>query len=205
MQPQWNRNFGPPWGSAADWVNPAPRPAPSVGSWFDAPNVSRTVAWGGVAILGLAGIWLTFRKDGAAVARKVFVSFDYDQDAKYKHMLAAWDANAGFDFSWVDQSVTVPINSTQAGPIRVGITKKMQEADLVLVIVGEHTHRSDWVIWEIAKAKELGLGLVGVKLAKSNVSPQGLLGSGASWATSFTRDSIVTAINNCLPARSSIW
>ncbi len=35
---------------------------------------------------------MTYRK------KKVFVSFDYDNDKQYKFLLQAWDANPNFNF-----------------------------------------------------------------------------------------------------------
>jgi hypothetical protein len=128
--------------------------------------------------------------------KKVFVSYDYDNDKDYKNLLAAWDANARFDFTWDDHS-TPKINSNDAAYIKSVIAAKMAKADSLLVIVGEETAQSVWVDWEIRKAKELGLSLVGVKLAKTNTSPSALLDCGASWALSFSQDAVVTALDAC--------
>ena len=40
--------------------------------------------------------------------RRVFISFDYDNDRHYKNLLVAWDQNKQFDLSFYDGSVTVP-------------------------------------------------------------------------------------------------
>ena len=54
----------------------------------------------------------------------------------------------------------------------------------------------NWLNYEVAKSKEHKNKLVAVKLDKSNESPEELLNSGASWAMSFTQDSIVKALDN---------
>jgi len=36
--------------------------------------------------------------------KKVFVSFDYENDKHYKFLLQAWDANPKFDFLFSDLS-----------------------------------------------------------------------------------------------------
>lgn len=124
---------------------------------------------------------------------KVFVSYDYDNDKHYRRLLSAWDANAGFDFSFEDHS-TPYINSEDAGRIKAAISRKLVGAECLLVIVGKSTASSTWVAWEIARAKELGLSLVGVKIDRSYASPPGLLGSGTTWALAFDRDPIVKAL-----------
>jgi len=126
--------------------------------------------------------------------RKVFVSYDYDNDRHYRYLLSAWDANARFAFQWEDHSTPL-INSVAAERIKAAITRRLLAADCLLVIVGKHTAASTWVTWEIAKATELGLSLVGVKIDRSYPSPIGLLGAGSTWAYAFDRDPIVTALD----------
>lgn len=124
----------------------------------------------------------------------VFVSFDYDNDKHYKLLLQAWDANPNFDFNFNDQSVTNPIDSDNESRIKAGITSKMNDSTYCLIIIGEQTHKSKWVTWEIENANKLGLKLVAVKIDKSYKTPDALYGKDASWAMSFTQDSIINAI-----------
>ena len=37
--------------------------------------------------------------------KTVFISFDYDNDARYKNLLLAWDKNSDFDFGFYDGSL----------------------------------------------------------------------------------------------------
>ena len=79
--------------------------------------------------------------------RKVFISYDYDNDRHYKNLLVAWDKNKHFDFSFYDGSVTVPVNSEDAGPVRRVISQRIKSCPRFLCIVGEETYTSDWVAW----------------------------------------------------------
>jgi len=127
---------------------------------------------------------------------KVFVSYDHSEDANYKRLLQAWDANESFDFEFDSRGPNVAIDSSDAAVIKAALTKKMQTATHLLVLVGEKSSSSSWMAWEISRAKQsdLKLKLAAVKLAKANVTPAGLLNSGTSWATSFERDRIVDAL-----------
>jgi hypothetical protein len=127
---------------------------------------------------------------------KVFVSYDHSEDANYKRLLQAWDANPDFDFEFDSRGPNVPINSVDAGVIKTNLTKMLKSATHLLVIVGSKSYTSDWMTWEIARAKEpdIRLKLAAVKIEKANVTPSGLLNVGTSWATSFTRDRIVEAL-----------
>lgn len=128
--------------------------------------------------------------------KKVFISYDYDNDRHYKNLLLAWDANRLFDFSIHDHSADVSINSTNASAIKSVLSRYINEVPYFLVIVGSKTYRSAWVTWEIEKAVELNKRIIAVKTDRENTSPDALLGVGASWAMSFTYDAITRAIDN---------
>ncbi|WP_338720753.1 TIR domain-containing protein [Devosia sp. XK-2] len=129
---------------------------------------------------------------------KVFVSYDHSEDRHYKLLLQAWHANPDFDFEFDSRGPDVAINSTNAGVVKAALAKMMMTATHILVLVGEKSHTSSWMTWEIARAKEADtrLKFAAVKLSKLNTTPPGLLNIGTSWATSFERDRIVEALNN---------
>lgn len=129
--------------------------------------------------------------------KKVFVSYDHSEDAHYKRLLQAWDANPDFDFEVDSRGPDVPIDSTDAAKIKQSLTTMMKGATHLLVLVGEKSATSKWITWEVDRAKQsdVKLKLAAVKLAKANTTPSGLLNSGTAWATSFERDRIVDALN----------
>jgi hypothetical protein len=53
----------------------------------------------------------------------------------------------------------------------------------------------NWINFEVAKSKENGNRLVGVKLNRNYESPEELKNAGAKWAWSFSEWSIVNALN----------
>ena len=136
--------------------------------------------------------------------KKVFVSFDYENDKRYKFLLEAWDKNKQFDFSFSDQSAR-EINSSNVSQVKGGLTRRINSATYTLVIVGKEAnkrHRDyklighrNWINFEIAKSKENGNKLIAVKIDRMYKSPEELLNSGASWATAFKETSIVKALN----------
>lgn len=126
--------------------------------------------------------------------KKVFISYDYDNDKNYKNLLLAWDKNSDFDFGMSDQSADVSINSTNATAIKRAISAKINNATYFLCIIGKNTHKSNWVKWEIEKAVELKKKIIAVKTESTNSSPNEILGIGAKWAMSFTFKSIKDAI-----------
>lgn len=129
------------------------------------------------------------------MAKKIFISYDYDSDKHYKNLLKAWDENGTFYFNFHDQSADVSINSTNAAAIKRAISAKISNATYFLCLVGEKTYNSSWVKWEIDKAVELNRRIVAVKIKNTNTTPNELLGVGAKWAMSFTEDEITNAVN----------
>jgi hypothetical protein len=127
--------------------------------------------------------------------KNIFISFDYNTGLKYKNLLQAWNKNNMFDFNFNNKSVSVPINSTDAGPIKRVISNRINKSTHFLCIVSKDTHKSDWVKWEIEKAIELNKKMIVVKINRSNSTPSVLYGVGVSWAMSFTFVAIKNAIN----------
>ena len=128
--------------------------------------------------------------------KKIFVSYDYDNDNHYKNLLLAWDKNSDFDFNMADHSADVSIDSTDATAIKRAISAKINAATYFLCIIGKKTHKSNWVKWEIEKAVSLGKKIVAVKTDSSNTSPDEIIGVGSKWAMTFTIDSIKSAIDD---------
>lgn len=126
--------------------------------------------------------------------KRIFVSYDYDNDRHYKNLLLAWDKNGEFDFGFSDQSADVSIDSHNTAAIKRAISAKINASTRLLCIVGSKTHHSDWVSWEIGKAVELRKKIIAVKTAARNASPHTLLRVGAEWAMSFTFQAIKDAI-----------
>lgn len=136
--------------------------------------------------------------------KKVFVSFDYDNDKHYKYLLEAWDANPDFDFVFSDKTPD-EIDTTNIGRIKAALTARIKSATHTLVIVGKeanktHKHSNligfkNWLNFEIYQSKQNSNKIAAVKIDKSYESPDELIGAGASWAMSFEEDAIIKALN----------
>lgn len=137
--------------------------------------------------------------------KKVCVSFDYENDGHLKRTLEMWNANKNIDFSF-DDKTPKEIKSEDYSVVKGVLTRKISDATYLLAIVGKDSSKKakdsdkigdiNWMNWEINKAKSLKKKLVAVKIASTYVAPEALYNSGASWAYSFTLDSIVNALNS---------
>nr|DAY00369.1 MAG TPA: TIR-like domain protein [Caudoviricetes sp.] len=136
--------------------------------------------------------------------KRVFISFDYTNDKSYKYLLDAWDSNKNLDFVFEDCSAD-EIMSDNIPTIKAGLTRRINQSDYTLVIVGKEANKihpdskeigyRNWINFEIAQSKKNGNKLVAVKLDKSYESPEQLYSSGASWAMSFTQAAIIKALS----------
>jgi len=129
---------------------------------------------------------------------KVFAAFDYSEDVPYKHLLQAWGANTDFDFELYSHGHDLRIDSNAVSVAKFALTERMQTAANILVPVGTKSYASQWIDWEVDRAKQsdLPLQLAAVKISEENFAPMGFLDIGAAWACSFTRDLIVEALKD---------
>jgi antiphage defense system Thoeris ThsB-like protein len=96
------------------------------------------------------------------VRDKVFVSFGYENDRKYKFMLEAWNDNPEFEFTFQDMS-SDEINSSDVGRVRAVLTAKINRARYTFVIVGRYANTAhkdrlligsrNWINFEIKQSK----------------------------------------------------
>ncbi len=139
------------------------------------------------------------------MAKKIFISFDYENDKNYKFLLQAWNAHHKFDLDFVDHS-SQEIKSNDVSKVRAALTRRINSADVTLVIVGKEANKwhvdsaeigyRNWINFEVAKSIEASNSLVAVKIAPSYESPEKLIGSGASLARSFKEELIMKALSN---------
>lgn len=137
--------------------------------------------------------------------KRVFISFDYDHDKNYRYLLAALAKNSRSDIEF-DDLTPEEIQSYDIGRIKAVLTSKIKQATHTLVIIGKYANsyhpdrdeigERNWQWWEINKSDEEGKGFIAVKINSSNDSPEPLYGKGATWAKTFSVDSIVNAIDS---------
>lgn len=108
---------------------------------------------------------------GAALLprKKVFVSFDFDNDQFLRDSLIGQARNNGSPFDMEDWSVKEPWNQSEW---KEKCLSKIRRCDLVIVMVGEKTSKCSGVIAEINMAKEAGVPVVGLKGYKDKSCPR---------------------------------
>ncbi|MBG3873568.1 TIR domain-containing protein [Staphylococcus sp. mip270_02] len=129
---------------------------------------------------------------------KLFVSYRADAEgSRYKNLFVGWSENPNksfFDVKFVDTSVGISIKSDDAYYIKARIKEKIKSSDKVICIIGENTHTSDWVNWEIDTAKELNKPIVAIKINRLYHTPTRLYNNDVKWAYSFNYEAIKKAL-----------
>jgi len=102
----------------------------------------------GGALVAKAAKWLSAKEDVAK--KRVFVSFDFDNDRQLKHLLIGQSKHPNASFSVADWSLkeAAPEDNWQS-KARAAI----QRSDLVIVLLGRHTHRAPGVLVEVEMAR----------------------------------------------------
>lgn len=137
--------------------------------------------------------------------KKVFISFDYDKDRYYYYLMKAWDANSNFEFIFSDYT-SKEIKSEDVDVVKRALSRKINESDYTLVIIGADANKThedsekigyiNWQNYEVAKSNDSKNKLVGVKIKTMYSAPEEMIGAGASWASAFTQEKIINALNN---------
>src|SRR3989304_5272938 len=85
-----------------------------------------------------------------ATKKRVFISFDVDQDEGKKIMVATQAKHPDSPFDFADASIKEPLS----GDWKEKVRRRMSNIDVVIVLCGEYTHTASGVAVELAIAQE---------------------------------------------------
>jgi len=136
--------------------------------------------------------------------KKVFISFNYDDDNLYRNFLSALKANSGNEIDFEDMTPN-EIRTSSVAHVKGVLTTKIRDSDYTLVLIGRGANsrhpdaaligERNWQWWEIKKAAEEGHRFIAVRLRPENETPEPLYGKRATF-TSYTVNGILSAINS---------
>ncbi len=102
---------------------------------------------GGLVMLG-AGLLLEEEKK----VKKVFISFDYENDEFLRTALVGQAKHPDTPFEIIDKSLKEPF----VGDWKSKVRARIQKTDLVVIMCGQRTHTATGVAAEVLMAQELG-------------------------------------------------
>ncbi len=93
---------------------------------------------------------------------KLFISHSWEYDNLLQNLKDLLNERGYFSAEYYQFEKNCPCNSEKASVIKANITKRLKETDVVLAIAGVSASYSEWMQWEMDKALELRLKIVGV-------------------------------------------
>ena len=92
----------------------------------------------------------------------IFISHSWAYPDDLKNLRKLLNERGYFNVEFEEASADEPINSANAYYIKKRLTEKISNSNIVLGIAGMYASYSDWMEWELDKAIELGVPIVGV-------------------------------------------
>lgn len=124
----------------------------------------------------------------AGQKKRVFISFDYDNDRHYRYLLSALNKNSGSDIEFEDLTPE-EVQSSSVPSIQRALARRINDSDYTLVIIGKHANsyhadraeigERNWQWWEIKRADKANHKFIAVKIDRSNPTPDPLYNIGA--------------------------
>ena len=105
-------------------------------------------------------------KGGFKMARKVFFSFEYEQDVSRAWIVRnCWVTQGKEAAGFIDAADFEELKKQGDDAIRNWIDKQLDGTSVTVVLVGEKTCTSKWVKYEIEKSIKDGKGLLGIDIS----------------------------------------
>ena len=92
----------------------------------------------------------------------IFISHSWSYPDDLKNLRNLLNERGYFNVTFEEVSANEPINSTNATYIKQRLKQKIENSNIVLGIAGMYASYSEWMEWELDKAIELKVPIVGV-------------------------------------------
>lgn len=93
---------------------------------------------------------------------KVFISHSWTYVEELNRLKNLLESRGYFNVQFEEATPDCPINSENAYYIRQRLKQKIANSDIVLGIAGIYASHSEWMQWELDKALEIDVPIVGV-------------------------------------------
>lgn len=124
---------------------------------------------------------------------RVFISHSWSHVDDLNRLRSLLEARGYFHVEFTDAPPMNPINSVNSNYIRQRLSEKIASSDVVLGIAGIYASYSDWMTWELDKAIENSIPIVGV-VPWGQINISRVVSSRAKEIVKWNTESIVGAI-----------
>ena len=123
----------------------------------------------------------------------VFISHSWDHVDDLIRLRNLLNGKGYFNVKFTEVAPINPINSNNVYYIRQQLSERIKSSDIVLGIAGVYASYSDWMEWELDKAKEHDMPILGV-IPRGNERISTIVSNRADKIVRWNTDSIVDAI-----------
>jgi hypothetical protein len=93
---------------------------------------------------------------------KIFISHSWQYTDTLEALRNLINARGYFSATYEESTRDNPINSDDEGYVKRRLTQKIANSDVILALAGVYASHSSWMQWELDKAIELGIPVIGV-------------------------------------------
>lgn len=126
----------------------------------------------------------------------IFISHSWAHVNDLKSLKNLLESRGYFKVTFTEFPPTDPIYSSNTYYIRRRIAERIAASDIVLGIAGMYASYSDWIKWELSKASEEGIPIVGV-IPRGQERISAVVKDMAIEIVHWNTESIVSAIRRC--------
>lgn len=123
----------------------------------------------------------------------IFISHSWSHLDDLKRLRNLLNAKGYFNVEFMEVAPMYPIHSENTYYIRHRLSERIKSSDVVLGIAGIYASYSEWMEWELNKAKEQGKPILGV-VPWGNERVSYVVSSKANKVVRWNTDSIINAI-----------
>lgn len=93
---------------------------------------------------------------------KIFISHSWQYTDTLESLRNLINARSYFSATYEESTKDKPINSEDESYVKTRLAQKIGNSDIVLALAGVYASHSSWIEWELDKAIELDIPIVGV-------------------------------------------
>lgn len=93
---------------------------------------------------------------------KIFISHSWQYSDTLEALRNLINARGYFSATYEESTRDKPINSDDESYVKRRLTQKIANSNVILALAGVYASHSSWMQWELDKAIELGIPIIGV-------------------------------------------
>ncbi len=93
---------------------------------------------------------------------KIFISHSWQYSDTLEALRNLINARGYFSATYEESTRDKPINSDDESYVKRRLSQKIGNSDVILALAGVYASHSSWMQWELDKAIELGIPIIGI-------------------------------------------